>query len=57
LGCDSRLNGKLLNEQAVMSCHRGELRNSIATGYTKYVDDYGKPPNHPYNPGFVETLN
>jgi hypothetical protein len=57
LGCDSRLNGKLLNEQAVMSHHRGELRNSIATGYTKYVDDYGKPPNHPYNPGFVEALN
>jgi hypothetical protein len=57
LGCDSRLNGKLLNEQAVMNRHGGELRNSIATGYTKDVDDYGTPPNHPYNPGFVEALN
>jgi hypothetical protein len=39
LGCDSRLNGELPTEQAAM---RGELRNCIATGYTKYVDDYGE---------------
>jgi len=57
LGGDSRLSGKLLNEQAVMGRHGGELRNSIATGYTKYVDDYGKIPNLPYNSRSVEALN